>query len=196
MSSLDDELQSLRAASLARLDPADRVGLRATIELLGMMQIAEHSLQPGDTLPDFALPHAEGRVITSDGLLDRGPLVLAFFRGGWCPYCDCTLRALERIRPALEAIPVTLAGVAPCTPAELARVAAEKGLGFPLLSDTAYHPSLLDPRLEAGEEVVSSWGGRRAAWWEGLRRSPRRSRRTCGGACRGSTRSSGRAWPC
>jgi peroxiredoxin len=134
--SLDDELSSIRAAGLGRLDPAEWEGLRDAIERLRMRQLAEHGPQVGDTLPDFALPDAAGRVVASGELLDRGPLVLAFFRGGWCPYCDRTLRALEAARPRLEEAGATLAGVAPCRPEELARVAAEKGLGYLLLSDT------------------------------------------------------------
>jgi peroxiredoxin len=134
--SLDDELRSVRAASLGRLDPAEREGLREAIERLRMRQLAEHGPAVGDTLPDFALPDAAGRVVTSGELLDRGPLVLAFFRGGWCPYCDRTLRALEAVRPRLEEAGATLAGVAPARPEELARVAAERGLRFLLLSDT------------------------------------------------------------
>ena len=60
----------------------------------------------------------------------------------------------------------------------------------------SYHPSLLEPCREAGEEGVSSQGGRWAGWQEGSRRSPRRSRRTCGRAFRARTRGSARAWRC
>ena len=158
---LNDELQAIRAMSKASLDPADWAGLAATIEQLRMLQIAEHSLGVGEVLPDFALPDAAGRVVTSDGLLDRGPLVLVFFRGGWCPYCDRTLKALETIRPSLEATGATLVGVAPCTPGELARTAAEKGLGFPLLSDTGGALARLCGLLYAMTPAqVAYYGGR------------------------------------
>jgi peroxiredoxin len=158
---LNDELQAMRAKFQAELDPADRDALAATIEQLRMLQIAEHSLAVGEVLPDFALPDAAGRVVTSDGLLDRGPLVLVFFRGGWCPYCDRTLKALETIRPSLEATGATLVGVAPCTPGELARVAAEKGLSFPLLSDTGGALARLCGLLYAMTPAqVAFYGGR------------------------------------
>lgn len=52
------------------------------------------ALRSGDTLPDFALPNAEGRLCTSSELLARGALVLAFYRGGWCPYCRDQFGAL------------------------------------------------------------------------------------------------------
>jgi peroxiredoxin len=159
---LNDDLQAIRAMSKASLDPADWAGLAATIEQLRMLQIAEHSLAVGEVLPDFALPDASGRVVTSDELLDRGPLVLAFFRGGWCPYCDRTLKALEAVRTAIEATGAVLAGVAPVTPAELARIAAEKGLSFPLLSDTGGSLSRLCGLLYAMTPAqVAYYGGRR-----------------------------------
>jgi peroxiredoxin len=132
---LKDKLQALRATSLSRLDPETWSGLSAAIERLRMMQLAEHSLAVGDTLPDFELPDSAGKVVSSSELLDRGPLVLAFFRGGWCPYCDVTMRALEAARPRLEELPAGLVGVVAEKPEVLAQFSAEKGLGFPLLSD-------------------------------------------------------------
>jgi peroxiredoxin len=133
---LNEKLQNLRAHSMSRLDPADWAELKDVIERLQMMQLAEHGLAVGDVLPDFKLPDAAGRLIANGELLDREPLVLTFFRGGWCPYCDLALRGLEAVRPRLEEAGATLVGVTPCKPEELGRIAEEKGLGFLLLSDT------------------------------------------------------------
>lgn len=132
---LNDELAALRAAYRASLEERERRVLEDAVERLRMMQIAEHALAPGDVLPDFALPDPQGRAHTSDASLGHGPLVLGFFRGGWCPYCDRTLRALERVRPRIEALGATLLGVTPDAPEATQRAVAEKGLGFPLLSD-------------------------------------------------------------
>ena len=132
---LEDELARRRATVNERLPEADRKVIEGTIEELRVRQVAEQSLQAGETLPDFALPDAAGRVVTSDELLDRGPLVLAFFRGPWCPYCDATLRALERVRPAIEGEGAALVGVSPLRPEALRAAALERGLGFALLSD-------------------------------------------------------------
>ena len=132
---IEDELAKRRATVNERLPEADRKVIEGTIEELRVRQVAEHSLAAGETLPDFALPDAAGRVVTSDELLDRGPLVLAFFRGGWCPYCDVALRGLELARPALEDLGAALVGVSPLRGEELQRLAGEKGLRFTLLSD-------------------------------------------------------------
>ena len=102
-----------------------------------MMRVAEDGLGVGDYLPDFALEDAAGRTWTSGELLDRGPLVLALFRGDWCPYCDLTMVALEEARPAIEALGATAVGVMPDRREHIARTAARRNIGYLLLSDPA-----------------------------------------------------------
>jgi peroxiredoxin len=118
-----------------RLQPEDRSTIRATMEQLRLQQLAEHSLEIGDPFPDFALPDATGVTVSSDDLLDRGPLVIAFFRGGWCPYCEVALGTLESARPEVERLGATLVGISLLRPSTLARLAQERGLSFLLLSD-------------------------------------------------------------
>lgn len=137
--SLQEKLQALREASVTRLDEETWRGLKDTIEWLRMRQLAEHSLAAGETLPDFELPDHAGRTVASGDLLDRAPLVLAFFRGGWCPYCSATMAALETARPELEALGASLVGVLPLKVEELANLRAERGLGYRLLSDQGGH---------------------------------------------------------
>lgn len=132
---LRDRLTELREQSRQSLDEAEREAVDATIERLRMQQLAEHALAEGDYLPDFALPDPAGRVVTSEALLARGPLVLAFFRGGWCPYCGATMRALEAVRGEIAAAGGTLVGITPDRPELAAATAATTGLGFPLLTD-------------------------------------------------------------
>jgi peroxiredoxin len=133
--SLDEQLARVREAVAKAVSAEDQRIVARTIERNRMLQLAEQSLRVGDILPDFSLPDAEGRTVTSGDLLDSGPLVVAFFRGDWCPYCDVALRALEAARPAIEAVGAALVGISPETPEQLRRTAAAKSLGFPLLSD-------------------------------------------------------------
>jgi peroxiredoxin len=132
---IGDELARRREAVGQALASADVQVIRDTIERLRTARLAEQSLRVGETLPDFALPDAGGTLVTSDELLDRGPLVLAFFRGAWCPYCSTALRGLESARLQIEAAGASLVAVSPLRGAELRRVADECGLEFPLLSD-------------------------------------------------------------
>lgn len=132
---LEDELARRRRLVAARFPERDLSTIEQAIERLEMLQIAETSIEAGDTLPDFALPDAQGRVVRSDELLARAPLVLSFFRGSWCPYCDATFRAMEAARPAIAAAGGTLVGICPDQPDELRRTIEALELGFPLLSD-------------------------------------------------------------
>jgi peroxiredoxin len=133
---LEERLAEIRAGVAAALGPSDQRVLDQAVERLCMMQIAEGGLAPGDQLPDFTLPGIDGEQVASGTLLARGPLVLTFFRGGWCPFCDAMLCALETARPQIEALGGTIVAVSPDRPELLAEAAAEKGLGYTLLSDT------------------------------------------------------------
>jgi peroxiredoxin len=133
--SLEEKLAAVRRAIASRLSPDGRRTVAATIERNRMLQLAEQSVRIGDTLPDFALPDADGRIVSSSELLDRGPLVVAFFRGEWCPYCDVALRAVDTAWPAVRDAGASLVGILPEKPGLLRSTAESKGIGFPLLSD-------------------------------------------------------------
>jgi peroxiredoxin len=132
---LQDELDGLRARLRQALDAEDRAAVAEAIERLRMLQIVEQGLAVGDVLPDFGLRDPAGRLVTSDGLLARGPLVVSFFRGGWCPYCSLTLQALDRMLPEVERLGAGLVAISPLKPLELARLADERGLRLTMLSD-------------------------------------------------------------
>lgn len=154
--SLQEELERRRREVHERLGPAAVQVIEAGIERLRMLQLAETALAVGDPLPEFALPDPAGRIGRSEEILARGPLVLAFFRGAWCPYCDLSMRALERVRPEIEALGATLLGVAPARPEELARVASERALHYPILTDVGEHlAELCGARFEIAPEHVA-----------------------------------------
>ncbi|WP_207541122.1 peroxiredoxin-like family protein [Sabulicella rubraurantiaca] len=95
----------------------------------------DHALPVGDEFPNFMLPDAEGRLVTRDALLACGPLVLGFFRGGWCPYCAATLDALQRAMPQFEAAGATLAAVTPETGGLALDLKRRHKAGFTMLVD-------------------------------------------------------------
>jgi len=135
VTTLQDQLDRVASRLRQALDPTELEELDDAIDRLRMLQIVEQGLAVGDVLPDFALPDGDGRTVTSEELLTRGPLALAFFRGAWCPYCSLTLQALEEARPAIERQGACLVAVAPVPAEELRRLAGERGLGLRLLSD-------------------------------------------------------------
>jgi peroxiredoxin len=135
--SLSQTLLELSRRHRAALPPRDRGDFQDELDRLRMLRIAEDGLGKGDILPDFALQDGDGRTWTSGELLDRGPLVLALFRGDWCPYCELTMGALEEARPAIELLGATAVGIMPGLREQVGRTAERHGLSYLLLSDPA-----------------------------------------------------------
>lgn len=93
------------------------------------------ALRAGQPAPDFTLPDATGTAVTLVPLLQNGPVVLFFYRGNWCPYCNVQLRAYQQLLPELAQHEATLVAVSPQTPDFTSLTASEKALAFPVLSD-------------------------------------------------------------
>jgi peroxiredoxin len=107
---------------------------RATAELIASGQ-AQRALKAGDKAPDFVLNDADGKPVSSRDLLTKGPLVLSFYRGVWCPYCNMELQALQAELPAIEARGATLVAISPQTPPNSRRSQRDNKLGFAILND-------------------------------------------------------------
>src|SRR5215510_14246617 len=71
---------------------------KATAELIAS-GAAQRALKVGDKAPAFRLPDADGKEVSSAELLARGPLVVTFYRGFWCPYCNLELQAIQDALP-------------------------------------------------------------------------------------------------
>jgi peroxiredoxin len=135
--SLTQTLLELSRHHMATLPARHRIDFEDELDRLRMLRVAEEGLALGDILPDFALNDTVGAVRTSQEFLDRGPLVLAFFQGGWCPYGDLTTVALEEARPAIEVLGAQVVGIMPDRIESIAEIARKRGIAYPLLSDPA-----------------------------------------------------------
>lgn len=107
---------------------------RVTDELIASGQ-AQRALKAGDRAPDFDLPDSEGKTVSSRDLLAKGPIVLTFYRGFWCPYCNFDLAALELARPEIEKRGAQLVAVSQQTAANSRKSQRANRLGFPILGD-------------------------------------------------------------
>jgi peroxiredoxin len=96
---------------------------------------AAPGLAVGDTAPDFTLANAVGEMVTLSDLLASGPVVLTFYRGDWCPYCNVQLRHLEQALPTFQALGATLVAVSPQAPDHALTLTEKHDLKFPVLSD-------------------------------------------------------------
>jgi peroxiredoxin len=91
----------------------------------------------GATAPLFTLPDARGGSVALADLLGQGPVVLVFYRGAWCPYCNLQLAAFQSALNDIEAAGATLVAVSPQTPDQSLSFAEQKALEFPVLTDAS-----------------------------------------------------------
>jgi peroxiredoxin len=107
---------------------------RATGELIAS-GAADKALKAGAKAPSFTLNDAEGKPVSSADLLAHGPLVVTFYRGVWCPYCNMDLQAIEAALPELQLRGAQLVAISPQTAPNSRRSQRENKLNFPILSD-------------------------------------------------------------
>jgi peroxiredoxin len=112
---LTKTLNQVRNELLAGFSDADRESYLYLVNWLRETDIASHALQVGDTAPDFLLPDAHGRLVSSEHLRTEGPLVVSFYRGGWCPFCNAELRALQAVKAEFDSLKANLVVLSPET---------------------------------------------------------------------------------
>jgi len=93
-----------------------------------------HSIQVGQTLPNFTLKNSNGESVSSNDF-NSDFLVVSFYRGGWCPYCNMELKALQNILPELKELNGELIAITPETPDNSVTTAEKNEISFPVLSD-------------------------------------------------------------
>ena len=97
---------------------------------------ANRALGVGDRAPDFALPDATGETVRLSDLLLDGPVVVTFYRGAWCPYCNTQLRDYQQALGSFEATGARLVAISPQVPDSSMSMAERNALAYSVLSDT------------------------------------------------------------
>lgn len=138
--SLQDKLDAFKADFKAGKPPYNAppeihpIMERATAELTASGQAAR-ALKAGDRMPPFTLNDQDGNAVSSADLLARGPLVITFYRGVWCPYCNLELQALNEALPPLRELGASVVAISPQTQVNSRKSVRSNQLGFPVLSD-------------------------------------------------------------
>lgn len=133
---LQDRLDAFKADFEGKQAPRDVVAIlhKATAELIESRQ-AERALKVGDRAPAFNLSDADGVMFDSSTLLVGRPLVVTFYRGVWCPYCNLDLKALEATADDIRARGASLVTISQQTPPNSRRSQQQNGLSFPIVWD-------------------------------------------------------------
>ncbi len=132
---LNAELRAFYEARQEQIPAGIREVMRRAGQELADSGQADRALTTGDRAPRFRLPSATGEITALDDLLTHGPVVLTFYRGAWCPYCNLALRALGQHHGAIAARGARLVAISPQIPDESLTLTEKHDLAFDVLSD-------------------------------------------------------------
>ena len=132
--SLKQQLAEYRAGWFKRV-PAERQAIMER-HIAGLRDgLAKSALKTGDRAPAIVLGNARGDTVDVGALLKSGPVIVSFYRGGWCPYCNLELRAFQQILPQIRAAGAALVAISPEKPDDTLSTAEKNALSFEVLSD-------------------------------------------------------------
>jgi len=132
---LEETIEARKTANRAYADPEKLAAYARGIEEVVASGIEKSALQVGATAPDFALPDARGGTVMLSEKLAAGPVVLTWYRGGWCPYCNIQLAAYQQILPKIEELGASLIALSPELPDKSLSTSEKNSLRFPVLTD-------------------------------------------------------------
>lgn len=158
---VEDELKVLADTNARKMPAAAVETSRKGIEQVAASGVLRTALNVGGTMPAFTLGDAQGRPVSSAALLARGPLVVVFYRGAWCPYCNLYLHAWQQRLPQLAERGATLVAISGEPPDRTAAVAQKTEATFAVLSDPRY---VVSRRFGVIYEVPKGVVNQAASW--------------------------------
>lgn len=102
---------------------------------LAAEKLPARALQIGAVAPDFILPDAQGKPVRLQALLKNGPVVVVFYRGGWCPFCNIHLKGFQRSLPRIKRLGGQVVAISPQLPDNSLSTQEKDQLEYPVLSD-------------------------------------------------------------
>ena len=130
-----DQRDEVNATLAAQAPPELLEGFGRIIAEQSAVDYAARAPKVGDRAPDFTLPDQLGNRVSLAGELEQGPVVLIFYRGAWCPYCNAMLRTYGLRAAEFSQRGARLVAVSPQTPDNSLTMAERHNLAFPVLSD-------------------------------------------------------------
>jgi len=133
---IHEQSEQMKAAAAEHL-PSEVLGVfdRSIQDLLDQ-GVPSNSIKSGEVLEPFTLEDATGTPVSLDQIVESGPAVIVFYRGGWCPYCNLALRTYQQeLLPQLDAVGARLVAISPQSPDESLSTVEKASLEFTVLSD-------------------------------------------------------------
>lgn len=133
--SYKEALKELKG-NMAKMLPADALDtFSADAEALQKEHTSVLKLHAGDKAPDFTLSNAKNESVNLYSVLKTDRVVLTFYRGAWCPYCNLSLNQLQSILPEIKQAGARLIAISPQTPDASLSLQEKNNLQFEVLSD-------------------------------------------------------------
>lgn len=160
--SLTEEMRAFRDKSAADI-PAEIMEKFQKAQLeLEKKQIESSAKKVGEKIENFELINVKGNKVSLANALKDGPAVISFYRGGWCPYCNMELRALQARLPEIKALGAQLLAISPQIPDKSLTTVEKNELEFEVLSDAgnevARGVGLVFEVAEELRPIYEQWG--------------------------------------
>jgi peroxiredoxin len=167
--SLHERLEAFSEAT-RYLIPGYQEAVDRVVQRFKSFDAGQTAPKPGETMPPFAMPDEQGRLVTLNALLADGPLAMTFHRGHWCPYCRINTRALAEAQERIAADGAQLAAIMPDRERFAAAFKAEGEVDYPILTDVDNGYALsLNLAVWVGDEMqrILESGGRDVSAYQG-----------------------------
>ena len=128
---LDERKNNFNAKATEEKKKVYAVGIQDILD----KGILDNAKKVGDKAPNFTLINATGEEVSLASYLEKGPVVLTWYRGGWCPYCNLTLARLQEELPNFQAAGANLLALTPEVPDSSISTSEKHELTFEVLSD-------------------------------------------------------------
>lgn len=123
------------ADQVRELSPEFTGAVEAFVSKLARAEAGGQAPQIGETMPNFVLPDQRARLVALDALLREGPVVVAFLRGHWCPYCRITASALSEIAGAASDLGARIVAITPESRQYVRKLEEDSAGAFSILAD-------------------------------------------------------------
>ena len=132
---LTNQLEALSAKNRMSFDRIANEALEESFITFRQSGIEDRARNKGDRAPNLSLPNALGEMVSINEALDEGPVVVLFYMGEWCPYCNISLRAYQRALPEIQAAGANLFAISPEKPDRSLTLIEKNDLGYEVLTD-------------------------------------------------------------
>ncbi|MEM8953058.1 MAG: peroxiredoxin-like family protein [Verrucomicrobiota bacterium] len=133
--SLAEQLAARQKEFAASTPDNVKEAFAAGIQAVDESGIIDNAINVGDKAPSFTLPNATGKEVSLASLLEQGPVVLTWYRGSWCPYCNIQLIALQNALPEIKAEGAQLVALTPELPDKSLTTKEKDNLEYEILTD-------------------------------------------------------------